>query len=164
MAIRVEVEEGKRGAGTAAQQPQAQPRAQERVGEELRELRERASAGLPEAREQGHEVAERTKQRAGLILGEQKEHLASQMERICSALDRTGENLRSEGDASLARYIDGASRRLSRLGRDLRDRDLRDIADDAQDFARRQPLAFFGAAIGAGFLLSRFFKSARRAS
>jgi hypothetical protein len=41
----------------------------------------------------------------------------------------------------------------------VRERSLEDLMCMVDDFARRQPAAFFGGSVVAGFLLSRFLKS-----
>jgi hypothetical protein len=45
------------------------------------------------------------------------------------------------------------------LSATLRDRDVRELVQDAQQFARRQPAIFVGAAFAAGVLAARFMKS-----
>ena len=41
----------------------------------------------------------------------------------------------------------------------LRDHDMNDLVRDAEDYARREPLIFFGAAFAAGFIAARFLKA-----
>ena len=41
----------------------------------------------------------------------------------------------------------------------MRSRDIGDVFATVADFGRRQPVAFFGGAVLAGFVLARFFKS-----
>jgi len=53
---------------------------------------------------------------------------------------------------------------LERLSGTLRNKDLDGMVRDAESFARRQPLVFFGAAMAAGFLAVRFLKSSSEAT
>jgi hypothetical protein len=57
-------------------------------------------------------------------------------------------------------YIRQAAAQLNNVSDALRTRDISQLAGDVQDFARKQPAAFFGAAVLAGFAAVRFFKSA----
>jgi hypothetical protein len=57
-------------------------------------------------------------------------------------------------------YIRQAAAQISNVSDALRTRDISELAGDVQDFARKQPAAFFGAAVLAGFAAVRFFKSA----
>jgi hypothetical protein len=45
----------------------------------------------------------------------------------------------------------------------LKEKDLNGLMGDVESFARRQPVAFFGAAVAAGFLAVRFLKSSNQA-
>ena len=57
-------------------------------------------------------------------------------------------------------YIRKAAAQIDSVSEALRTRDLTELTQDIQDFARKQPAAFFGAAVLAGFAAVRFFKSA----
>jgi gas vesicle protein len=61
-------------------------------------------------------------------------------------------------------YIRQAAAQIGNVSEALRTRDVSELAGDLQDFARKQPAAFFGAAVLAGFAAVRFFKSARERS
>jgi gas vesicle protein len=57
-------------------------------------------------------------------------------------------------------YIRRAAEQIDSASEALRRRDLNQLLGDVQDFARRQPTAFLGGAVLAGFALVRFLKSA----
>lgn len=61
--------------------------------------------------------------------------------------------------ATLTRVADGVAGGLERLSSRLQDRNLNSLLREAEDFARQQPLLFFGAALFAGFVATRFLKS-----
>jgi hypothetical protein len=61
--------------------------------------------------------------------------------------------------ATLTRVADGVAGGLERLSSRLNDRNLNSLLREAEDFARQQPLLFFGAALFAGFAATRFLKS-----
>ncbi len=64
--------------------------------------------------------------------------------------------------AKLAEGKDFAADQLERFSQALREKDLGGLVRDAEDFARRQPAAFFAAAAIAGFLAVRFLKASQR--
>ncbi|MBV8836641.1 MAG: hypothetical protein JO000_08885 [Alphaproteobacteria bacterium] len=57
-------------------------------------------------------------------------------------------------------YIRKAAGQIESMSSAIRNRDMSQIVGEVQDFARKQPAAFFGAAVLAGFAVARFFKSA----
>jgi hypothetical protein len=63
----------------------------------------------------------------------------------------------------VARQFRTAAQKVEELSEGLRDRSVRDLVSDVSEFARRQPLWFFGGAVIAGFALSRFLKSSAAA-
>jgi hypothetical protein len=58
-----------------------------------------------------------------------------------------------------AQYIRFAADRIDNVSDAFKRRDLNQLVSDVQDFARRQPTAFLGAAVLAGFAVIRFLKS-----
>ena len=58
-------------------------------------------------------------------------------------------------------YIRRAADQIDNTSDAVRQRDLSELFDGVQDFARRQPTAFLGATVLAGFVAIRFLKSSR---
>jgi hypothetical protein len=58
-----------------------------------------------------------------------------------------------------AQYIRLAADQIDNVSDAFKRRDLNQLVSDVQDFARRQPTAFLGAAVLAGFAVMRFLKS-----
>jgi len=58
-----------------------------------------------------------------------------------------------------AQYIRLAADQIDSVSDAFRRRDLNQLVADVQDFARRQPTAFMGAAVLAGFAVMRFLKT-----
>jgi hypothetical protein len=58
-----------------------------------------------------------------------------------------------------ARYIRSAADQIDTASDAFRRRDLSQLVADVQGFARRQPTAFLGAAVFAGFAMVRFLKT-----
>ena len=59
-----------------------------------------------------------------------------------------------------ARYIRQGSEQIQGVADKLRERDVRELVGDVQEFARQQPTLFFGGAVVLGFAALRFLKSA----
>ena len=57
-------------------------------------------------------------------------------------------------------YIRKAAAQLDNVSEAMRNRDMSEIVSNVQAFARKQPTAFFGAAVLLGFAAVRFLKSA----
>lgn len=62
-----------------------------------------------------------------------------------------------------ATYIRQTADRIDNVASAVRDRDMRELMGEVQDFARRQPTLFFGGAMVLGFAALRFFKSTTNA-
>ena len=58
-------------------------------------------------------------------------------------------------------YIRRAADQIDNTSDAIRQRDLSELLDGVQDFARRQPTAFLGATVLAGFAAIRFLKSSK---
>ena len=58
-----------------------------------------------------------------------------------------------------ATYIHDAAERIDHAASDLRNRNLSDIAGSVRRLGQERPLALFGGAVLAGFVLTRFLKS-----
>jgi hypothetical protein len=58
-----------------------------------------------------------------------------------------------------AKYIRQAAGQIETVANAVRQRDMRELVGEVQEFARRQPTLFFGGAVVLGFAALRFFKS-----
>src|SRR5512139_1850181 len=58
-----------------------------------------------------------------------------------------------------AHYIRQASEQIQSVADTVRERHVRELVGEVQDFARRQPTLFFGGAVVLGFAALRFLKS-----
>jgi len=83
-------------------------------------------------------------------------HLSGVAGAVHAAADQLGEQL-----PGAAGYIHDAAERIDHVASELRNRNLSDLADGVRRMAKNQPLAMFGGALLAGFVLSRFLLSAR---
>jgi uncharacterized phage infection (PIP) family protein YhgE len=83
---------------------------------------------------------------------------AGRMEGFARAARRAADDLQEESP-EIAGYVRQAADGLQQASSSVRSRSVGEIMDMVEDFARRQPTAYFGGAVLAGFVLSRFVKS-----
>jgi hypothetical protein len=77
---------------------------------------------------------------------------------LANATRRVADDL--EGSSpEIARHVRTAADSIESVANSLRERSVGDLMQEATGFARRQPGAFFGAAVLAGFAIARFAKS-----
>ena len=150
------------------------------TGERLRQAREEARSGAESAREQAagaaqevkHEaaaavsdlkaeaasVAEAAKERAMSLAEEQRQAGADRAQDLAGAVHRAVDQLQDASPA-IGRYVHEAASSLDGLARALRERGPGELIGQLETIARRQPAAFFGASVLAGFALARFARS-----
>jgi hypothetical protein len=107
-------------------------------------------------------AVEPLKNRMREIAEQQKDAGADQISNIAEAVHDAAHELEGKLPAA-ADYIHSAADRLERASSDMRNRDVNDLLSACGDFARREPAAFLGGAMIAGFALTRFLKSSGKA-
>lgn len=115
------------------------------------EVGDQVAALSDEAKAQAGELAEKAKGMAG----EQKDLLANQLGGVSQAINKVAAELEGQNDSS-AQYVRMVADGADRLTSTLKDNSVDDILAIAQDFGRKQPAAFLGAAALLGFAASRF--------
>lgn len=109
--------------------------------------------------EQAREVASDAGEKMKTAVADQKSAGADYIGNVAEVVRRASH----EFDGQLPQaghYIRQAAAQINNVSDALRTRDIGQLAGDVQEFARKQPAAFFGAAVLAGFAAVRFFKSA----
>ena len=107
------------------------------------------------------QIADVSEKAKGLAT-EQKELLAGQVGGVADAMERVAADLEGQ-NASSAQYARMIADGATRISDTIRDNDVDSIMHMAQDFGRKQPAAFIGAAALLGFAASRFLlASAKR--
>ena len=103
---------------------------------------------------------ESLKESAAHAAEQQKEAGARQLSGIAGAVHAAADQLEEQLPGA-AGYIPDAAERIDHVASDLRNRNLADIADTIRHLGRERPLALFGGAVLAGFVMTRFLKSAQ---
>jgi hypothetical protein len=92
-------------------------------------------------------------------LTRQKDRTSDGIGSVVSAVRQSTHQLRDEQHDTLAEYVDEAAGQLERFSNGLKEKNIGELLEDAQQFARRNPALFVGGAFALGILSARFFKS-----
>jgi len=92
-----------------------------------------------------------------------KEYVVDAVTGLAQALRQTGQHLREDGaQPMLAQYADRGAEQIEHVGGYLRRRATTQLVSDAEDFARRKPIAFASGAFALGMLAVRFLRSSNQ--
>jgi hypothetical protein len=108
--------------------------------------------------EQAKEVASDAGEKLRVSVSEQKAAGADYVGNVANIIRRTAYEFDSDIPQA-GHYIRKAAAQLENVSDAMRNRDMSEIVGNVQDFARKQPTAFFGAAVLLGFAAVRFLKS-----
>lgn len=115
----------------------------------------KAKEDLQQVREVAEGHAQTAMDKSAEFATEQKNFVARQLGSVASALEKVGEELGNENQ-TMGHYARDLGSSARNLADSIKDRDLGEVASLAEDFGRRQPVAFLGLAALAGFAASRF--------
>ena len=119
------------------------------------QVAEEATAAATQITEQAKaQIAEQADKFKGMA-GEQKDLFAEQIGGVASAMEKVADELASSNSPN-ARYARMVADNAGKVSSTIRDNDVDALFNMAQDFGRRQPAAFLGAAALLGFAASRF--------
>jgi hypothetical protein len=105
-------------------------------------------------------VMNRVRQTATAQLSTQKDRATDGLGSLAQAVRKTSQPLRESNQDTIAGYVEQAADQIDRFSTRLRERDVQELVQDAQQLARRQPALFIGGAFALGLLTARFLKSA----
>ncbi len=125
--------------------------AADRMAQDISSAGDKAKSNIAEA-------AESAKAEARRIANQQKDAGAARLGEFAGAVHGAARSLET-GMPQMASYVHGAAAQLEGAARTLRHRSVDDLMDGVGNFARTQPVVFFGGAVLAGFALARFLKS-----
>lgn len=128
-------------------------------------------ATTDQVQQSANEVADQTKQAASQVTDQAKQAAQSQLavrkdqtahglNTVASAVHDMGDKLRQNSQtSSYAQYADEAANQIQRFSGYLRNHDVREIVDQAEDWMRRDPMIALGGAFVLGLVAARFLKS-----
>lgn len=102
--------------------------------------------------------------RATEVLDEQKGTVASGLTTVADSIKQVGESLNATEEnnkitETAAKYTNSLAERIENISGYFERKDVREMARDVENFARRYPAYFVGGAFALGFLAARFLKS-----
>jgi hypothetical protein len=155
---------GPEAAGARA--PEKDGGAAQRLGNKARaaahQLKETSRAAAHEASVRTAEAGRRAREAATEAADARRHDVSERLQGIARAFRETSDRLRDEDDAAAARVAEVAARGVENVAGYLHNHDVREMVREAEDFARRHPSLFIGAAIVGGFLAGRFLHASTR--
>lgn len=136
-------------------------RAADTAGEETASLRDKIDVDIGNVKDTVQDVAYKATEKAAELADEQKSYAADQIGKLAGALERVGEELRSGDAGAIGGYATQLGTSARQFADKVKDKNFSEIAGVAEDFGRRQPLAFLGLAAVAGLAASRFLMASK---
>lgn len=130
-------------------------RAKEEVGRQ-------GAAALDTIKEGARSLGEEAKERASGYVEGGKHAVTDNLEAFAQAIRKAGDELRQQDQTMAAQLVGQAAGTLERVTRSIEGTSLDDMIGQVRSFARRNPVAFIGGAMLAGFALARFARASGR--
>jgi gas vesicle protein len=108
--------------------------------------------------EQAKEVASDAGEKLLTAVSDQKAAGADYVGNVANIIRRTAYEFDTDMPQA-GHYIRKAAAQIENVSEAMRNKNMSEIVGNVQDFARKQPTAFFGAAVLVGFAAVRFLKS-----
>jgi hypothetical protein len=108
------------------------------------------------AKNMGNQLIGAVRDSATSLMDDQRNRAADQIASIAGMVRNSVQSLDRQSAGTVCQYADDAASRIDNFAETLRTRSWGELAGDVEDFARRWPMAFMAAAMGAGFLAGRF--------
>ncbi|MBI5262569.1 MAG: hypothetical protein HY852_12220 [Bradyrhizobium sp.] len=132
--------------------------ARQRAGEAFQASSDAASGRFKEAAEAVRDVASDAAGKVQEKAREQQHAGADFVERVAGNIRSAAQAFQSDAPFA-ARGINSAADYVEDAAEKIRNGTFRDLVDGATDFAKRQPVAFLGLSVLAGFAAVRFLKA-----
>lgn len=117
-----------------------------------------------QGRDAAHDVSEAAQHQAESFYNQQRDTAAEQTQKFTSVFYKMADEFDNQQQPYFSQQVRKLADTADRFSNKLRDKDLKSICQEAQSYSRREPALFFGGAIAAGFLLTRFLRSSSQHS
>jgi hypothetical protein len=107
----------------------------------------------------GSGIVDRVRERATAQLSSQKDRATDGLGSVAQAVRQSTKHLRDNKQDAIANYVEKAADQIDRFSTQIRNRDVGELVNEVQRFARRQPALFVGSAFAIGVIGARFLKS-----
>jgi hypothetical protein len=117
-----------------------------------------------QAQQKASQLREQAQAQAKSRLTTQKQRATQGLGSLASALDQTSQQLRQQGQESLAQYTAKAADQVEHVVGYLDQRDLNQLVGTAEKYARKHPVTFVAGTFAVGVAAARFLKSSSQPS
>jgi hypothetical protein len=124
--------------------------------EAVQQVKDRVKEGATEA-------VDEVKHQARSAVHDQKEFAAERLSSVSEALHDSANRLREDEAVTFASLIEQAADRIDGFSQYIREQDITDMIDAAQNWARRNPALFLGGSFVLGLVIARLVKSTSQA-
>ena len=131
--------------------------ASQEAQEQAQQAKQKVEGKAQEARQKATEQAEAEAKK-------RKSQVVSQVSNVAQALRKASEQLRDDNQDDLAGYTEQVASRVESVSDYLEEQGVRGLAQDVENFARKQPSLFIGGAVALGVIGARFLKSSKPSS
>ncbi|EJB06116.1 hypothetical protein Rleg9DRAFT_5037 [Rhizobium leguminosarum bv. trifolii WSM597] len=129
----------------------------------ITDLKNKLSEDVDSTREMIKESSGAVIKKVDEVVSDQTHYAAYQVRGVAKALEKVGAELEGADQPQVGRYAREIGQSIANVARRIEGKDLGEMATLAEDFGRRQPMAFLGIAALAGLTASRFLiASAKR--
>lgn len=104
-------------------------------------------------------IMDRVRERATAQLSTHKDRATDGLGSVAQAVRQSTQHLRDHKQDAIAQYVEKAADQIDRFSTQLKNRDVNELVNEVQRFARRQPALFVGSAFAIGVIGARFLKS-----
>lgn len=134
---------------------------QEKAKEVGKQVQEKAGQMGKQIKDQTSQLAGQAQTKVKKNLEEQKGKGIGELSGLAEAVRQTGQTLRDQEQDGIAHYAERAADQIDRVVQYVDSRDVSELLNEAEMFARRHPEAFLGGAFMLGLVAGRFLKSSR---
>lgn len=127
-------------------------------------VQQKAGQVADQVQEKASEAADKARGAAKSQLRDTKHTAVQQLDTVAGAVSDTGDKLRQQDHDQMAHLADMASSQIQNVASYLRNRNIGDLINDAENFARSQPAIFLAGAFALGLLGARFLKASPESS
>ncbi len=130
----------------------------------LGDLKDKVMEDISDARDTIKETADAAVDKVKETASDQTKFAARKFGGIATALEKVGSELEQSDYPDVGRYTKQIGSSVQTLAKQMEGKDFGEVATMAEDFGRKQPLAFLGIAAVAGLAASRFLTASSKRS
>lgn len=146
------------GSGGSTRETGSGGKAQQAAGE----VKEQAQQVTQQTQEKAGQAMEQVREQTKSQLAGQKEQAAGGLNSVAQALRQSGQHLREQDQGAIGQYADKTAEHVERFSGYLREKDVEQLVNEVEGFARRKPALFLGGAFALGLMGARFLKSSNQ--